>query len=73
MGTGISGGATARERLLTVSELSEILQVPVSWVYDHVRPSCQNPLPHIKIGKYVRFRHCDILTYIETAAHRCGR
>ncbi len=32
-------GPSIHSRLLTVFEVSEILQVPRSWVYAHVRPA----------------------------------
>lgn len=36
----------------TVKEAAEFLRVPDSWVYDRTRRSA---IPHLKIGKYVRF------------------
>ena len=42
--------------LLTVQDVADLLQVPISWVYEHTRPRCSNPLPCIKLGKYLRFR-----------------
>jgi len=46
--------------LLTVSEVARLLKVPKSWVYDHVRPSARPLLPHVKLGKYLRFRRQDL-------------
>ena len=44
--------------LLTVDEVAGLLKVSKSWVYEHTR-SRGTPrderLPHIRIGKYVRF------------------
>ena len=44
--------------LLTVEEVAALLKVSRSWVYEHTRsrgmPQAER-LPHIKIGKYVRF------------------
>jgi excisionase family DNA binding protein len=44
--------------LLTVAEVAALLKVSKSWVYEHTRsrgtPQAER-LPHIKIGKYVRF------------------
>ena len=58
-------GPSIHSRLLTVFEVSEILQVPRSWVYAHVRPGCSNPLPLIKLGKYLRFSGDDIQSYLD--------
>ena len=44
--------------LLTVEEVAALLKVSKSWVYEHTRargtPRSER-LPHVKIGKYVRF------------------
>jgi excisionase family DNA binding protein len=44
--------------LLTVDEVAAPLKVSRSWVYEHSRSkqtARSDRLPHIKIGKYVRF------------------
>lgn len=44
--------------LLTVDEVAALLKVSRSWVYEHSRSKKTakfDRLPHIKIGKYVRF------------------
>ena len=51
----------AREflELLTVEDVAALLKVSKSWVYEHTRarsaPRSEQQLPHVKIGKYVRF------------------
>ena len=39
----------------TTEDLAERLQVSVSWVYDRTRKTCLNRIPHLKLGKYIRF------------------
>jgi len=44
--------------LLTVEEVAALLKVNKSWVYEHTRTrdvATNDRLPHIKIGKYLRF------------------
>jgi excisionase family DNA binding protein len=44
--------------LMTVAEVAALLKVSRSWVYEHTRlrgKPCSDRLPHIKLGKYVRF------------------
>jgi excisionase family DNA binding protein len=53
------------DALLTVPEVAALLRVPVSWVYEHTRQGCDDPLPAIKIGKYLRFFRKDILDHLE--------
>jgi predicted DNA-binding transcriptional regulator AlpA len=69
---GIQKVAAGRERmddtqLLSVQDVARLLRVPVSWVYEHTRPRCAAPLPHIKLGKYLRFLPADISKYLEDA------
>jgi excisionase family DNA binding protein len=48
-------------RLLTAKEVGELLQVNASWVLDAAR---RNAIPHIRLGRYVRFRQIDIETWL---------
>jgi excisionase family DNA binding protein len=61
---------TGTEALLTVREVAELLRVPVSWVYERTRRRGIERLPHLKVGKYVRFRLSEIEGYLERL--RCG-
>jgi len=51
--------------LLTVEEVAKLLRVPTSWVYRKSRARTQERLPHVKLGKYLRFYKVDVLNYIE--------
>jgi hypothetical protein len=42
-------------RFLIPSELASYLRVSTRWVYEHARPTCEDPIPHFKLGKYLRF------------------
>lgn len=42
-------------RLLIAAELAELLNVHESWVYEQTRLRASDPIPHHKMGKYVRF------------------
>ncbi len=69
-GEGVTGQrAWQPDQILTVAEVAELLRVPISWVYDHVRGEGIDRLPHIKLGKYVRFRASAIREWLE---HRQG-
>ena len=52
------------EQLLTPDEAAALLQVPLSWVYQHTRRRSLDRIPFVKIGRYVRFREEDLLGYI---------
>ncbi len=53
------------DELLTVEEVAQLLKVPLSWVYERCRERASDPLPHIKLGKYLRFSKSDLLLYLE--------
>jgi hypothetical protein len=37
-------------------ELAARWAVPETWIRERVRTRCEDPLPHVRFGKYVRFR-----------------
>jgi hypothetical protein len=37
-------------------QLAERWNVPETWIRERVRSRTQDPLPHVRFGKYVRFR-----------------
>jgi excisionase family DNA binding protein len=53
--------------LLTVDDVAALLKVSKSWVYEHTRvrgvPRAER-LPHLKIGKYVRFEPHAVRAFI---------
>ena len=57
--------ARTDEELLTVEEVSRLLKVPVSWVYEQCREGARDRLPHVKLGKYLRFSKSDLRDYME--------
>jgi excisionase family DNA binding protein len=50
--------------LLTVHEVAELLRVPVSWVYERTRRRGDGQLPHLKLGKYLRFEESSVTEFI---------
>jgi|SRR5580704_13600803 hypothetical protein len=41
--------------VLTAGELAKRWRVPESWVREQTRARCTDPIPHIRLGRYVRF------------------
>ena len=41
--------------IIDSKELARRLRLPESWVRDRVRGRSPDPLPHVKVGRYVRF------------------
>ncbi len=65
--------SVVEDELLTVQEAAELLKVPPSWIYDHVRPHSTDRLPVLKVGKYLRFDVRDLREYIERKRQASAR
>ncbi len=57
------------EELLTVPELADRLKVPVSWIYQRTRGRGRDRLPHLKIGKYLRFEEQAVQSWLGRHRH----
>ena len=53
-------------QLLTVSEIAQTLRVPVSWVYERTRRRGFERMPHIKLGKYLRFDLSAVVEWLKS-------
>lgn len=68
LGREITGTVTAEpeakpiERLLDAEEAGKVTKIPASWFLEAAR---QERIPHIRAGKYVRFRMSDITAALE--------
>jgi excisionase family DNA binding protein len=62
----VETSASLKGELLTVPEIASALKVPVSWIYDRVRRSGAEQIPHIKLGKYLRFRWDSVQRWLDT-------
>jgi excisionase family DNA binding protein len=50
-------------RLLDAKEVAELLSVPATWVREQTRTG---DLPHLRLGRYVRFDQEAVLAWLET-------
>lgn len=50
------------DRLLTVAELAEYLGLAQGTIYNKV---CRGEIPHVKLGRAVRFRRSEIDRWID--------
>lgn len=58
--------------ILTPAQVAERLQVGVSWIYEQTRTRASvrnpDPLPHIQMGRYLRFMWSDVLAWLQRRA-----
>ena len=50
------------ENLITVEEMAAKLNVPASWIYQRTRLG-QKAIPHVRVGKYVRFNPDEVVSF----------
>ncbi len=50
---------------MDVAETARVLHVPVSWVYERTRRRGKERMPHIKLGKYLRFELATVRTWLD--------
>lgn len=62
--------AAVLERLWTVPEIAEYLGVKTSWVYAKV---IADEMPHVRVGRYVRFRVAEVDEWLMSASGRQAR
>ena len=55
----------SHDELLTVAEVAKLLKVPVSWVYERTRRRGVERIPHLKLGKYLRFHACEVREWLQ--------
>jgi len=53
------------EKLLTPQEIAEVLGVQPSTIYQWTH---QGYIPHVKLGKFVRFKEKDVEKWVERKA-----
>jgi hypothetical protein len=49
---------------MDVAEIARVLHVPVSWIYGRTRRRGKEQIPHIKLGKYLRFEMEAVQTWL---------
>lgn len=52
-------------RLVGINEMAETLDVPITWLYARTRLKGPNAVPHMKVGKYVKFKVDEVMAWIE--------
>ncbi len=58
------------QQLLTPQEAADLLRVRVSWIYNHSRRRSHQPIPCLKLGKYLRFRSSELMRWVEEQGRR---
>ena len=54
---------------VTAKELAEILNIPVTWIYQRTRLG-SDIIPHVRMGKYVRFKVDEVVNFFKSEAQK---
>lgn len=49
---------------LTIDEIAGRLKVKKSWLYQFTRLRGESAIPHLKVGKYLRFEEDKVMAWI---------
>ena len=63
-----SANLVKAEDIITPEELAAKLKVPDSWVYEKTRGRCRNPIPCLRLGRYVRFNWVAVAAWLTAPA-----
>lgn len=55
------GARAGSDELLTAAEVAGLLRVTKAWVYAETR---RGALPHVRLGRYVRYRRAAIVAWV---------
>lgn len=58
------------QEILTPEEVAALLRVSLTWVYEKSRRRQKNPLPTVRIGRYLRFSRTAVLAWFESKGNR---
>jgi len=61
------------EDILTPEEVAARLKVPESWVYEKTRARCRNPMPCLRLGRYIRFDWNAVIIWLSAEADQQER
>jgi excisionase family DNA binding protein len=61
------------DEILTVDEVAALLKVKPGYIHEKCRTRSQNPIPHYRPGKYLRFRRAAVLEWLESTASNAGK
>jgi hypothetical protein len=56
------------EDILTPKELAARLKVPEGWIFEKTRSRCENPIPSLRMGRFVRFDWVAVVKWLESEA-----
>ena len=60
-------GDLGMNAFLTIKDAQQLLKVPRSWLYERTR---KGEIPHVKLGKYIRFDREQLLAWVAARAVR---
>jgi excisionase family DNA binding protein len=51
--------------LMVPEEAAQYIRLPISGIYERTHPGAADPIPHIRVGRLLRFRPADLDRWME--------
>jgi excisionase family DNA binding protein len=61
-----TGGEAAPGALLKIDDAAKFLKVRPSFLYEQTRRGIKSTVPHLRVGRYVRFRVSDLENWLSS-------
>jgi excisionase family DNA binding protein len=55
-------------QLLKIDEAAKFLRVRRSFLYEETRKGQKSRVPHVRVGRYIRFRPADLESFLQSNA-----
>lgn len=59
--------------ILRPEEVAQLLRTSLSWVYEKSRRRQRDPLPCLRIGRYIRFEKTAVIEWLRSHANCAAR
>jgi excisionase family DNA binding protein len=69
----VSWGCVMDSLFLTPEQVAELLATSVTWVYEKSRTRQRDPLPTLRIGRYIRFEKDAVIQWARNRGNSAAK
>jgi len=59
--------------VMTVEEVAALLKCKPGFIHEKTRARADNPIPHFRMGRYLRFSRIAVLEWLQSTATPCKK
>lgn len=68
-----AGAPTPSQEILCPEDVAALLHTSVSWVYEKSRTRQRDPLPCLRIGRYLRFERSAVIAWLRARGNSAAK